>query len=40
MKADKEVINFINELLDVLEPNGEVYDLEYENILDSIKEIR
>lgn len=40
MKADKEVIDFINELLDALEPNGQVYDIEFENKLDSIKEIQ
>lgn len=40
MKADKEVIIFINELLDALEPNGQVYDLEWENILDSIELIK
>ena len=40
MKADKEAINFINELLDILEDNKELYNLEWENVLDSIEVIK
>jgi hypothetical protein len=45
MKADKQVKDFINEILNTLDLNKnklckEVYELEWENILDSIEVIK
>lgn len=39
MKADKEVIDFINELILLLEKRGEILTIEYE-FLANIKEIK
>ena len=40
MKANKEVLKFINLLLDELEPNGQIYNIEFENYLDNIQLIK
>jgi hypothetical protein len=40
MKADREVIHFINNILNAIEMERGVYDIDYENELDRIEVIK